>query len=87
MKSSILLFLIFAVLLFVGIAIMMKPAAFVSAPIPNDPSASKELNTTNPIPRVVIILGSASIISGLVGLSVQGFRMFKDFDRGQESSN
>ena len=87
MKSSILLFIVFAVLLFIGIAIMMKPTAFVSTQLANELSDSKQPDSDNQIPRVIIIIGSASILSGLIGLSVQGFRMFKDFDREHEGSD
>lgn len=66
---------------------MLKPAAFVSTPIANEPPGSKQQNTSNSTPRIIIILGAASIISGLVGLSVQGFRMFKDLDHEPERSN
>ena len=75
MKRFVLSYIIFAALLFMGIAIMIKPTTFVST-TSSQPSASGEFSTST-IPRGIIILGSAMTISGLLGLSIQGFRMFK----------
>jgi len=66
---------------------MIRPAAFVYTSVQNQPSTPEQLGTGKIIPREIIILGSSLTILGLVGLSIQGFRMFKEFDREETRSN
>lgn len=71
-------FVVFTAVLVLGIFILMKPHVF-SLPSPtNDKTLVTEQSVERIVPRQVIILGSALIILGLVGLSVLGFRLFKD---------
>lgn len=87
MKRLTLSFIILAGLLFVGIAILMKPATFVPMSLQNQSSSYDQLSADRTIPTEIIVLGSALTILGVVGLSVQGFRMFKEFDREETRSN
>jgi low temperature requirement protein LtrA len=80
-------FIIFAGLLFVGIAIMIKPVAFVSISLQNQPSSGEQVVAERSALRGIIVLGSALTILGLVGLSIQGFWMFKEFGDRKRDPN
>ena len=86
MGSTKLVFAAFTAMLICGIFIMMKPHVFVLE------SASDEQSTDTQsveitVPRYVIMLGSVLIIVGLVGLSVLGFKIFKDLMAEANSEN
>lgn len=77
MERTMFVFIAFAVLLVLGIFIMMKPHVFTYTyqlgENSHDPQSVIEI-----VPRIVIMLGSLLVIAGLVGLSVLGFKLFKD---------
>ena len=77
MERTTFVFIAFALLLVLGIFIMMKPHVFTFTyqlgENFNDPQSVKEI-----VPRFVIMLGSLLVIAGLVGLSILGFKLFKD---------
>ena len=87
MKNLTISFIILVGLLFLGIAIMIKPASFVGTSPPEELSSPDKLNMERIIPKEIIILGSALTIGGLVGLSILGFRIFKEIDREDARSN
>jgi hypothetical protein len=70
MKSTIIAFIVLVVLLFLGIGILMNPSilATFSGPLVGGQSADN-----NPAIKSFIILGSAFLLVGLVGLAVLGF--------------
>lgn len=77
MKKHILTFIILVGILFLGIAIMIKPTTFVSPSMPNYNESSDQPLAGRIIPKSIIMLGSALTISGVVGLSVLGFIIFR----------
>ena len=77
MKKLVLTFIIFTTMLFAGIFIMLKPSSFVTQPVPFHLAQDNPVASTN-VPRVIILTGSTLIIVGLVGLSILGFRMYKN---------
>ncbi|HKQ22115.1 MAG TPA: hypothetical protein VJS91_08760 [Nitrososphaeraceae archaeon] len=79
MKNAVIPFLILVVLLFLGIAIMIKPFDFVLAPSQIDHSENTGMERI--IPREIILLGSSLIVGAVVGLSIQGFWAFKEINR------
>lgn len=79
-------FIILTGILFTGIAIMVKPTSFISPSIPYQLSPPDQPLVGRIVPREIIMLGSALTILGLVGLSVLGFRIFKEFDREETRS-
>ena len=81
MKRFTFYFIILSGLLFAGIAIMVKPTAFVPTTVSYQASSPEQPLAGRIVPREIIILGSALTILGLVGLSILGFRIFKESDR------
>ena len=77
MKKLVLAFIIFTIILFAGIFIMLKPSSFITQPVQLQPAQDKPVASTS-VPRVIILTGSVLIIVGLVGLSVLGFRAYKN---------
>ena len=80
-KKTFIIFLIFVGILFLGIAILIKPTSFVSKITPhNFPTQNEPLGGWL-VPKEIIMMASVLTITGLVGLSVLGFRIFKDADQ------
>ena len=57
---------------------MIKPTAFVHTSIQDESSGRI-------IPREIIILGSALTLGGLVGLTIQGFRVFNAIEHSKSN--
>jgi len=55
---------------------MMKPHVFIFESKSNEKTTDSSVERI--APRIVIMSGSVLIIAGLIGLSVLGFRLFKD---------
>ena len=77
MNKSYLAFIVLVVILFIGIAIMLKPTYFLTDTTYKSASQDEPLSGRL-VPKELIVMASVLIISGLVGLSVLGFRLFKD---------
>ena len=58
---------------------MLKPSSFVTQPDSVQPAQNSTLANTN-VPREIILMGSILTIAGLIGMSVLGFRLYKDFE-------
>jgi hypothetical protein len=86
MRNLVISFIILAGLLFVGIAIMLEPFAFAPTPAQPGPSSENAVNVRI-VPRELILLASALILGGLVGLSIQGFRAFTEINHEKSGSN
>lgn len=56
----------------------MKPHVFTLQSPTNGKPTGTQTSSEKIVPREVIMLGSALIIVGLVGLSILGFNLFKD---------
>lgn len=78
MKKHILSFIILVGVLFLGIAIMIKPTTFISPSMPNQSWSSDQPLAGRIVPKSIIMLGSALTIIGVIGLSVQGFIIFRE---------
>jgi hypothetical protein len=79
MKKLVVAFIILTGILFAGIFIMIKPSNFASQLESAQTTPNIPLSSTN-VPRGIILIGSILVIMGLVGLSILGFRIFKDFE-------
>ena len=74
-------FIILVGVLFAGILIMIYPSSIVSRLSSNETSPTSQPFAETGVLRGIIILGSVLTISGLVGLAVLGFRIFKDSEK------
>jgi len=70
MDRTVIAFIVFVVLLFLGIGILMNPSILVTFSI--SPAVGQTADN-NPAIRALITMGSAFILVGLVGLAVLGF--------------
>ena len=57
---------------------MIKPSNFTSQ-LESAQTTNIPLSSTI-VPREIILIGSILVIMGLVGLSILGFKIFKDFE-------
>jgi len=74
-------FIVLVALLFSGIVILIKPSLFLLMPYVPNPLEGRL------IPKEIIFTGSILTITGLVGLSVLGFKTFNDSEyKEQEQS-
>lgn len=78
MEKTKVVFVVFTVMLILGIFIMVKPYVFILQSPTSEKSIGAQVSSEKIVPREVIMLGSALIIVGLVGLSILGFRLFKE---------
>jgi hypothetical protein len=83
MNKSTILFVILVGLLFAGIAILIKPTAFVPVLKPAEMAPPTQPLAGAIVPREIITLGSILTITGLVGLAILGFRIFKESEHGE----
>jgi len=83
MNKFIISFIILAGLLLTGIVLLIKPTFFVPSLSPNEMAPSDQPLAGTIVPRAVIILGSVFMIAGLIGLSILGFRIFKESEQGE----
>ena len=81
MKRLTISFFILAGLLFVGIALMIKPSAFVHSSEQNQSSFTEKPEIERSFLTIIIISGSILTIIGLIGLSIMGFYAFKEINR------
>ena len=81
MNKYAVIFIVLVVMLFAGIGILMKPTSLVPSS-----SATTQPADKNPALKAVIILGSVSLITGLVGLAVLGF-MIAGENRPEQEQN
>ena len=65
-------FTVLVVMLFSGIGILMKPTSLIPISVPPE-TGGGQLADHNPALKAVITLGSAFLLTGLVGLAVIGF--------------
>jgi hypothetical protein len=70
MNRTIVAFIVFVVLLFLGIGLLMNPSILASF---LGPMAAGQTADNNPAIKTFITLGSAFLLVGLVGLAVLGF--------------
>jgi len=63
---------------------MMKPSIFISSSPPYQKPPVDQSLAGRLVPKEIIMLGSTLTIVGLVGLSVLGFRIFKE-SKGEET--
>ena len=76
-------FIILTGLLFVGIVILIYPTSFVPRLTPSQMAPPAQPLAGTIVPREIIILGSVLTITGLVGLAILGFRIFKESEHGE----
>ena len=77
MDKTVIAFVILLSVLILGIFMMMKPHVFVLKSENEKPVLNQPLQQTV-VPRGIIMSASLFIIVGLVGLSILGFKIFKD---------
>jgi|SoiMethySBSTD1v2_1073268.scaffolds.fasta_scaffold139022_3 hypothetical protein len=78
MLKIVIIFIILTGILITGIFILMKPSIFNSSLSPYGDTAVHQSTVGNTISKQFITIGSTLAIVGLVGLSVLGFRIFKN---------
>ncbi len=83
MTKLIIYFIILTGILFSGIFVMMKPSIFVSSSSQYQKPPADQPLAGRLVTKEIIILGSTLTIVGLVGLSVLGFRIFKESTSGE----
>jgi hypothetical protein len=76
-------FIVLVGLLFIGIVLLINPTVFVHKLLPNEMASTTQPLAGSIVPREIIILGSAFTVIGLVGLSILGFRIFKESEQEQ----
>lgn len=74
-------FIVLVVLLFTGIMILIKPSLFVPMSNVSYPVGD------HVFPKEIIILGSTMLITGLVGLSILGFKIFNGSEDEKARTN
>jgi hypothetical protein len=79
-------FIVLVVMLFAGIGILMKPTNVVPLSSSSSATGADQPADNNPTLKVVITLGSASLITGLVGLAVLGFMLARE-DKPEQEQN
>jgi hypothetical protein len=84
MMNLVIFLIILSGILFLGIFIMMKPSIFISSLTSNEKAPVDQSLALPLVPKEIIVLGSTLIIVGLVGLSILGFRIFKE-SKGEET--
>ena len=78
MLKIVIIFIILTGILITGIFILMKPSIFNSSLSPYGDTAVHQSTVGSTISKQFITIGSTLAIVGLVGLSVLGFRIFKN---------
>lgn len=78
MKKLTLSFIILVGILFLGIVIMIKPTAFISPSISNYDGSPDQPLAGRIVPKSIITLGAALMVTGVIGLSVLGIMIFKE---------
>lgn len=81
MNKFIISFIILAGLLLIGIVLLIKPTFFVPSLSPNEMDPPTQPLAGRIVLKEIIILGSVFTIAGLIGLSVLGFRIFKESEQ------
>jgi hypothetical protein len=74
-------FIILVGLLFAGIFILIYPTSLVSKLSPSEMAPNTQPLAGTIVPKGIIILGSVLTITGLVGLSILGFKLFKESEK------
>jgi Flp pilus assembly protein CpaB len=85
MNKYIVAFIVLAVMLFGGIGILMKPTA-IAPSSSSSATGADQVAENNPALKVVITVGSVSLIIGLVGLAVLGFMVARE-DKPEQEQN
>jgi hypothetical protein len=75
--------IILVILLFAGIFILIYPTFFVPRLTPSQMAPPTQPLAGTIVPKEIITLGSVLTITGLVGLSILGFRIFKESEHGE----
>lgn len=70
-------FVVLAVVLFLGIFVMMKPYILVSQFLNNQNYPINKPLTNIGVTKQFIMLGSVLTVTGIVGLSVLGFKIYR----------
>jgi hypothetical protein len=78
MAIMVIAFIVLTVMLVLGISIMMNPHFFVLQLQEIEKSAVSQPFNSPIMPKEIIIIASILIIIGVAGLSVLGFRIFKE---------
>ncbi len=81
MNKFIISFVILVGILFMGIVLLIKPTVFIPRLLPNEMAPPTQPLAGNIVPREIIVLGSVLTITGLVGLSILGFMIFKESEQ------
>jgi hypothetical protein len=74
-------FIILVGLLFAGISMLIYPTSLVSRLSPSEMAPSSQPLSGTIVPKGIIIIGSVLTITGLVGLSILGFTLFKESEK------
>jgi hypothetical protein len=75
--------IILVILLFAGIFILIYPTLFVPRLTPSQMAPPTQPLAGTIVPKEIITLGSVLTITGLVGLSILGFMIFKESEHGE----
>jgi len=75
--------IILVILLFAGIFILIYPTFFFPRLTLNQMAPPTQPLAGTIVPKEIIMLGSVLTITGLVGLSILGFRIFKESEHGE----
>lgn len=86
MNTATIAFIVLVVMLFSGIAILMKPTSLVTSLVPSATREDQKPVDNNPALKTVITMGSALLLIGLVGLAVLGFMITRE-DKPQKKQN
>jgi hypothetical protein len=83
MNISTISFIILVGLLFAGIFILIYPTSLVSRLSPSEMAPNSQPLQGTIVPKGIIILGSVLTITGLVGLSILGFKLFSESEKSE----
>jgi hypothetical protein len=81
MNRITLYFIILTGLLVIGIVILIYPTSFVPRLTPSQMAPPTQPLAGTIVPREIIMVGSLLTITGLVGLPILGFRIFKESEQ------
>lgn len=81
MKRLTIFFLILTGLLFLGIALMIKPTSLVQTPEQNQSSFSERQQIDSPVLSTIVVAGSTLTIIGVIGVAILGFYTFRQINQ------
>ena len=73
-------------ILFLGIGVLMKPTSFTSLTITSNSDVASRTYSNKLVPKEIIMIGSAFIITGVIGLSILGFISARDSKQSNQNT-